>query len=160
MLPLQQLMHKSILAIIGSAFLTLSSIALADISMPDVAKPKGDKCVAPTDEMRATHFEKILHQRDKTMHQGIRTKTYSLKECINCHVPENTTVRYGDNKHFCSACHLQAGVTIDCFQCHADRPGQIPDIHKKYTAKLAEAAATPVTAVESTTAAPASGAAP
>jgi len=50
--------------------------------MSDVAKPKGEKCVAPTDEMRASHFEKILHQRDKTMHQGIRTKTNSLKECI------------------------------------------------------------------------------
>ena len=136
MLQLQQLMHKTILAILGSAVLTLSSVALADISMPDVAKPKGEKCVAPTAEMRASHFEKILHQRDKTMHQGIRTKTYSLKECINCHVPENTTVRFGDDKHFCSACHNQVGVTIDCFQCHADRPGNIPEIHKKAMATL------------------------
>lgn len=137
MLQLQQLMHKTILAILGSAFLTLSSVTLADISMPDVAKPKGEKCVAPTDEMRASHFEKILHQRDKTMHQGIRTKTDSLKECINCHVPENTTVRFGDDKHFCSACHIQAAVTIDCFQCHADRPGNIPEIHKQAAARNA-----------------------
>jgi len=136
MLQLQQLMHKTILAILGSAFLTLSSVTLADISMPDVAKPKGEKCVAPTDEMRASHFEKILHQRDKTMHQGIRTKPHSLKECINCHVPENTTVRFGDDKHFCSACHIQTAVNIDCFQCHADRPGNIPEIHKKAMAAL------------------------
>ena len=77
MLQLQQLMHKTILAILSSAVLTLSTVALADISLPDVAKPKGEKCVEPTDEMRARHFEKILHQRDKTMHQGIRTKTHS-----------------------------------------------------------------------------------
>lgn len=131
MLQLQQLMHKTILAILGSAVLTLSTATLADISSPDVAKPKGDKCVAPTAEMRASHFEKILHQRDKTMHQGIRTKTFSFKECINCHVPENTSVRFGDDKHFCSSCHIQAAVTIDCFQCHADRPGNIPAIHKQ-----------------------------
>lgn len=146
MLPLQQLMHKSLLALLGSAILALSSAALADISMPDVAKPKGDKCVAPTAEMRAIHFEKILHQRDDTMHKGIRTKTNSLKECINCHVPENTTVRFGDDKHFCSACHNQAGVTIDCFQCHADRPGNVPAIHKAWAAKpplTAEPAAAP-----------------
>jgi hypothetical protein len=134
MLPLQQIMPKTILAILGSVLLTLSSVALADI-LPGVAKPRGDKCVAPTDEMRAIHFEKILHQRDDTMHKGIRTKTNSLKECINCHVPENTTVRFGDDKHFCSSCHNQAAVTIDCFQCHADRPGNIPAIHKAWTAK-------------------------
>ena len=161
MLPLQQLMHKSLLAILGSALLSLSSIALADISMPDVAKPKGDKCVAPTAEMRAIHFEKILHQRDDTMHKGIRTKTNSLKECINCHVPENTTVRFGDDKHFCSACHNQAAVTIDCFQCHADRPGNIPAIHKEWAAKNnphpnteTEAAATTSTEATATGAAP------
>lgn len=131
MLQLQQLMHKNILAILGGVLLALSSTVMADISMPDVAKPKGEKCVAPTAEMRTSHFEKILHQRDKTMHQGVRTKTFSLKECINCHVPENSTVRFGDDKHFCSACHNQAAVTIDCFQCHADRPGNIPAIHQQ-----------------------------
>lgn len=131
MLKLQQLMHKNMLAILGSVLLTLSSGVMADINHDDVAKPKGEKCVAPTAEMRTSHFEKILHQRDKTMHQGVRTKTFSLKECINCHVPENSAARFGDDKHFCSHCHNQAAVTIDCFQCHADRPGNIPAIHQQ-----------------------------
>lgn len=134
MQQLQQLMHKNILAILAGMALALSfsvtTPARADISMPDVAKPKGEKCVAPTAEMRASHFEKILHQRDQTVHKGVRTKTFSLKECINCHVPENTTVRFSDDNHFCSACHIQAAVTIDCFQCHADRPGIVPASHK------------------------------
>lgn len=128
---LQHFMHQCILAISGGVLLTLSSVVMADISMPDVAKPRGEQCVAPTAEMRVSHFEKILHQRDKTMRQGYRNKTFSLKECINCHVPENSSVRFGDDKHFCSACHNQAAVTIDCFQCHADRPGSIPAIHQQ-----------------------------
>ena len=126
MLQLKQLMHKSLLAIVGSAAIALSSFAVADV-MPDVPEaPKGEQCVEPTPEMRKNHMEYILHQRDKTMHEGIRTKTYSLKECINCHVPENSSARFGDDKHFCSSCHNFAAVSIDCFQCHADRPGNLP----------------------------------
>ncbi len=122
MLQFKQLMHKAILAIVGSAALVLSSSAIADITLPEISKGKGDKCVAPTDEMRKFHMQKILHQRDDTMHKGIRTKTFALKECINCHVPENSSVRFGDSEHFCSSCHNYAADTIDCFQCHADRP--------------------------------------
>lgn len=156
MLQLKQLMHKSVLIVITGVFLGLSSAVTADIK-PEIPKGKGEQCVAPTDEMRSHHFEKILHQRDKTMHQGVRTKTFSLKECINCHVPENSTVRFGDDQHFCSSCHNYAAVTIDCFQCHADRPGNIPAIHTQYKATPdtnvnAEASATAET--------PATGAAP
>jgi hypothetical protein len=45
-------------------------------------------CVEPTAEMRRNHMEYILHQRDETMHEGIRTRQYSLNECINCHVSD------------------------------------------------------------------------
>lgn len=129
MQQLKQLMHKSILATVGSALLALSTVVFADEGekpafMPHVPEPENGttECVQPEDEMKKNHMTYIMHQRDKTMHQGIRTKTYSLKECINCHVPENTSVRFGNSKHFCSSCHNFAGVTIDCFQCHADRP--------------------------------------
>jgi hypothetical protein len=122
MLQLKQLMHKSLLAIIAGTALAASSVAIADSSLLDIAKSKSDKCVADTTEMRATHMEKILHQRDKTMRQGIRTEQFSLKQCINCHVEENSQARFGDDKHFCSSCHNYAAVTIDCFQCHNDRP--------------------------------------
>lgn len=126
MLQLKQLMHKSILAMLGGAVLALSSIAFADVPMPEIPKGKGDQCVEPTPEMRKNHMEYILHQRDETMYRGIRTSKHSLKECINCHVPENSDVRFGDSQHFCSSCHNYAAVSIDCFQCHADRPGNKP----------------------------------
>jgi hypothetical protein len=59
------------------------------------------------------------------MHNGIRTRQYSLEECINCHVApaaDGSYARFGNTEHFCSSCHTYAAVRIDCFQCHADRP--------------------------------------
>jgi hypothetical protein len=80
-------------------------------------------CVEPVEVMRRNHMEYILHQRDETMHRGIRTRQYSLVECINCHVSDaSDAARYGNAEHFCSSCHTYAAVSIDCFQCHADRP--------------------------------------
>ena len=80
-------------------------------------------CVEPTEEMRKNHMEYILDQRDATVHEGIRTRQYSLEECINCHVSDAPDApRYESEKHFCNSCHTFASVSIDCFQCHADRP--------------------------------------
>jgi hypothetical protein len=84
-------------------------------------------CVEPTEEMRKNHMKYILHKRDQTMHEGIRTTQYSLKECINCHVSAaQDAPRFPSEKHFCNSCHTYAAVTIDCFQCHADRPVKEP----------------------------------
>jgi hypothetical protein len=72
----------------------------------------------------------ILHQRDETMHEGIRTSKYSFAECINCHVePDDSgNIAAVDSKdHFCNGCHEYAAVTIDCFECHADRPQKFID---------------------------------
>jgi hypothetical protein len=80
-------------------------------------------CVEPTADMRRNHMKYILHQRDETMHQGIRTKRFSLEECIDCHVsPAPDAPRVSSSEHFCNSCHTYAAVNIDCFECHADRP--------------------------------------
>jgi hypothetical protein len=82
-------------------------------------------CVAPEEEMRRNHMEYILHQRDETMHEGVRTRQFSLEECINCHAVKDEQgeyVRVEDERHFCATCHTYASVKIDCFQCHADVP--------------------------------------
>ncbi len=80
-------------------------------------------CVEPTAEMRKNHMKYILHQRDETVHRGVRTRQYSLNECINCHVSDaEDAPRISSEEHFCSSCHSYAAVRIDCFQCHADRP--------------------------------------
>ena len=91
-----------------------------------VPPPKGDHCVEDEDWMRANHFETVLHQRDKTVLEGIRTKNHSLKNCIECHITPNANGEYArysnSEEHFCANCHSYAAVSIDCFDCHADRP--------------------------------------
>jgi hypothetical protein len=99
----------------------------ADTPLPVIHEPEGEgvKCVEPEDVIRRNHMNFILHQRDETMHKGIRTSKYSLAECIDCHVQpdENGNIASIDEKeHFCNACHEYAAVNIDCFECHADRP--------------------------------------
>ncbi|MCP4430838.1 MAG: Hdr-like menaquinol oxidoreductase cytochrome c subunit [Gammaproteobacteria bacterium] len=90
-----------------------------------VPQPLGDACIAPLDEMRRTHMRMLMHKRDKTVHQGIRSKKASLTECINCHATPGANgkiARIDNDEHFCVSCHVAASVTIDCFECHADRP--------------------------------------
>lgn len=90
-----------------------------------VPAPVGDACIAPVDEMRRTHMSMLMHKRDQTVHEGIRTKKASLTECINCHATpgaDGEIARIDSDQHFCASCHVAASVTIDCFECHADRP--------------------------------------
>jgi hypothetical protein len=109
----------------------LPAEVMAETPFPTIHEPEGEgvKCVQPEDEMRRNHMNYILHQRDKTMQEGVRAniegKGYSLAECIDCHVVagENGEIAKHDSKeHFCNSCHEYASVQIDCFECHADRP--------------------------------------
>jgi len=85
--------------------------------LPIVKIAKPGQCVAQTDEMRRNHMEKILHQRDLTMHDGIRTKKHSLSNCIDCHADQKTNSVLG-KEGFCESCHTYSAVSIDCFSCH------------------------------------------
>lgn len=97
----------------------------ADLNLA-TAKQKAEQCVESKEVIRTKHMDMLMHQRDATMIEGIRTTKHSLKECVNCHVPANkedgTPLHYGDKEHFCTTCHAAVGQKIDCFQCHADRP--------------------------------------
>ena len=106
------------------------SLQAGDENLPQVPKAKAKAteehgCVVSVSDMRKNHMEYLLHQRDDTLRRGIRTKQYSLAECIECHVTEDAAgqvASYGDDKHFCSTCHNYVAVSIDCFQCHNDKP--------------------------------------
>lgn len=104
-------------------FTGLAGSALA--GPPKPARGQGDQCVAPTDWMRKNHMSVLKHQRDDTVHEGIRTRTFSLKGCIDCHAvagADGKAVSASDPKHFCRTCHDYAAVRMDCFECHASRP--------------------------------------
>jgi hypothetical protein len=114
----------------------------ADLNLAP-AKQKADECVEPENVIRTKHMDFLMHQRDATMLEGIRTKQHSLKECINCHVPatkqDGTPLHYGDKEHFCTTCHAAVGQKIDCFQCHADRPQVEQDPSYQHSVGSAEA---------------------
>ena len=85
----------------------------------------GDRCVEDTAYMRKNHMKLLLHQRDETMHKGIRTTKYSLKNCINCHASTKDNSVIGSDDHFCQSCHTYAAVSLDCWECHASTPKSV-----------------------------------
>ncbi len=88
-----------------------------------------DSCVEPTDDMRRNHMELIKHQRDATVHGGIRGTKYSLTGCIECHVsaaPDGHLLPVNGEHQFCNACHSFAAVDVNCFGCHASVPNGGP----------------------------------
>lgn len=98
----------------------------ADQGIEGTAKAdKLDACVQPTAFMRRKHFELILHQRDITVHQGVRDTDNSLAGCVDCHVrmdAQGDHVPVNSSGEFCAACHEYTGATLDCFSCHATTP--------------------------------------
>jgi hypothetical protein len=129
----------AILVIITSAFLLVTALLVKGIaaeepkssSFGNVVTPQPEKpvtalnCVEPVEVMRRDHMKFLLHQRDKTVIEGIRSLKYSLTGCIDCHAQpaESGEVIRSDNpEYFCTGCHLYTSVKIDCFECHADRP--------------------------------------
>ncbi|MEN8107405.1 MAG: hypothetical protein ABFS22_05295 [Pseudomonadota bacterium] len=125
--------YLSIVTFCLLAVVPVRALLAGDGLYPEVPKAKArfsdtQECVEPLEDMRKNHMEYILHQRDATVHEGIRTRQHSLVECINCHVSDAAdAARASSEKHFCSSCHSYASVKIDCFQCHADRPVKSSD---------------------------------
>jgi hypothetical protein len=127
---MSNLMTKNgLLALVVLAILWVPALVRAGDSLLPVV-PEAQRrvsetqgCVEPTADMRRNHMKYLLHQRDETVHEGIRTKQFSLEQCIDCHVSSAPdTPRVSSELHFCNSCHTYAAVNIDCFECHADRP--------------------------------------
>jgi hypothetical protein len=95
----------------------MTRIAAALLAAPKVKIERGEACVAPVAEMRRDHMKMLLHQRDRTMREGVRAPRFSLKGCVDCHASQKTGSVLGQ-EGFCSSCHEYAAVKIDCFECH------------------------------------------
>ncbi len=132
----KKLFYKLFVSVLFSfvTVLSLSGTSVADHKglYPHVNIPAsaGDSCVRPSAEMRKVHPDLLKHDRINTMRLGIRSQENgkildgSLKACINCHAikKDEKYVRIDSEEHFCSSCHIYAGVSFDCFQCHRDTP--------------------------------------
>ncbi len=74
-------------------------------------------CVAPPDEMRASHMKLLAEWRDLVVRQGVRrvtmpdARTWKVSlsgTCLDCH----------EKAKFCDRCHEYAAVKPDCWSCH------------------------------------------
>ena len=106
-----------IIAVLAAGPAAAGQDAARRVALPVVKIWEGKACVAPAAEMRRDHMRKLLHQRDRTVHDGIRRARFSLKRCVECHADRETGSVLGP-EGFCSSCHAYASVRIDCFECH------------------------------------------
>lgn len=119
-----------ILLLSAGGLFTLLSVALAGVDMPKPAPAKeGGKCVEDTSFMRRNHMDLLKHHRNDTLRLGIRTTKHSLKGCVECHASEKSGSVTADKEDFCVACHSYASVKLDCWGCHATKPGKKPANH-------------------------------
>lgn len=98
--------------------------AAAGVDLPQIQKGKGETCVEDTQFMRRNHMDLLKHHRDDTMRKGIRTTKHSLKKCVECHASEKSGSVAASKEDFCAACHSYASVKLDCWDCHATKPGK------------------------------------
>ncbi len=110
-------------ALAGSA-LAAPPIAKNSAIAPTVEAARGGACVEDPAVMRRMHMEYLKHQRDETVHGGVRGAKYSLKTCIDCHASKVNNSVSANASNFCISCHTYAAVKIDCFECHAGRPAK------------------------------------
>lgn len=122
--------HIALFAIIvGSASTSSQAIESAGVPLPVIGQAKGEQCVEPAALMRRYHMVFLSHQRDATVHKGVRAKRHSLAGCIECHAQTDAAgqpVRIDAKGQFCESCHSYAAVSIDCFSCHAAKPAHPP----------------------------------
>jgi hypothetical protein len=100
------------------------SFAYARTDKPVVVIERAGQCVEATEVMRRDHMKFLLHQRERTMREGIRTKAHSLAGCVECHASTKTGSVLGE-QGFCESCHSYASVKLDCFECHASKPERV-----------------------------------
>src|SRR4030067_952765 len=94
--------------------------------MPKLDIGKGGQCVKDPQWMRKNHMHLLLHQRDETVHKGIRDEEYSLKNCIECHAStrDDSVIAPGmllfDTAHGIpqpASAKVRWGMLIDTAQC-------------------------------------------
>lgn len=109
----------------GTAFTADAPLQRDHLTPPIEKAVKGERCVEDPATMRRDHMRLLDHQRDATVHGGIRGAKHSLKGCIDCHAGAASSSVANAPTDFCVGCHRYAAVTIDCFECHSSKPQKV-----------------------------------
>jgi hypothetical protein len=99
------------------------------VPKPVIEPARGGQCVEDPATMRRDHMKFLKHQRDETVHGGVRGAKHSLKACIECHASQTSQSVAATKTNFCVSCHSFAAVKIDCFECHATQPAATSAFH-------------------------------
>ncbi len=117
---------RIVATILGALLLSFSAASMSGSAVVAGSKAAGmESCVAPTAEMRRNHMEYLKHERDETVHAGIRDGKYSIADCVSCHASKDESGNYipvNAEHQFCDSCHSYAAVKPTCFQCHRKVP--------------------------------------
>lgn len=108
-------------AILFSVLIATAVYAADKPQTPHLDIGKGGQCVEEPKLMRSIHMNLLKHQRDETVHKGIRGSKNSLADCVECHASKITNSVLGSNEAFCQGCHVYAAVKLDCFECHTSK---------------------------------------
>lgn len=117
-------------AILFSVFIATAVYAADKPQLPQLDVGKGGQCVEEPKLMRKIHMNLLKHQRDETMHKGIRGQKHSLADCVECHASNKTNSVLGNNEAFCQGCHTYAAVKLDCFECHTSKRKVTAEVSK------------------------------
>ena len=116
------------IAVVFMLILALANPAIAQERsslLPDIPKATGEPHPEGNAFWRENHPALLLHDRDKTVREGIRDIDASLNGCLVCHSatgPDSKPIPANDPGGFCAVCHEYAAVRIDCFVCHRATP--------------------------------------
>lgn len=117
-------------AILFSVFFAASVFAAEKSPATHLDVGKGGQCVEDPKVMRKVHMNYLKHQRDETVHQGVRDTKYSLSGCVDCHAGLKDNSVLGTNESFCQGCHTYAAVKLDCFECHSSKRKVTAEVSK------------------------------
>ncbi len=90
------------------------------IDTPEILKLEDKKCVAPREQMRATHMKVLDSWRDAVVRNDDRSPVLvsgrqydkSLQNgCMKCH---------SNKEEFCDKCHAYVEVKPTCWECHIE----------------------------------------
>ena len=123
-------MATRLTAILFSVFFAASVFAAEKSPAPRLDVGKGGQCVEDPQVMRKNHMNYLSHQRDETVHQGVRGKKHSLSGCVDCHASLKDNSVLGTNESFCQGCHTYAAVKLDCFECHSSKRKVTAEVSK------------------------------
>ena len=94
-------------------------VSARDVKTVALAKASGgERCLLPREEMRKNHpallanwRERVVRLGDRVHHtdDGLDVRISLTGTCLGCH---------GKASEFCEKCHVQAAVSLSCWQCH------------------------------------------